>query len=250
MEHGACIRSARPRQPLRERPRNSVQLHRHSRKARGFLMARNSDDLLRDILQGASDVAEYVSVIEYVTFVALPRGMLERQCCGHAGRGAVPQAGPCRRDRFLADRRPVQRRLQRRQADPEVTCRTISAPYETRSDPERDRPHARTTPRPGAPDPDAAAGRRRDRLGRNLEDAGEGRRSLPRAGRFPQGRERGRAPHWIMRSTQGREEEGQRFGSSNRGDQRPHVRPRPFQRRSAHAAMRPGLWYAFCDPAL
>lgn len=76
------------------------------------------------------------------------------------------------------------------------------------------------------------------------------RRSLPRAGRFPQGRERGRAPHWIMRSTQGREEEGQRFGSSSRGDQRPHVRPRPFQRRSARAAMRPGLWYAFCDPAL
>lgn len=102
-------------------------------------MARNSDDLLRDILQGASDGAEYVSVIEYVTFVALPRGMLERQRCGHAGRGTVPQAGPCRRDRFLADRRPVQRRLQRSQADPEVTCRTISAPYETRSDPERDR---------------------------------------------------------------------------------------------------------------
>jgi hypothetical protein len=51
-------------------------------------------------------------------------GMLERQCGRHARGDALAQARLRRRDRVQSNRRPSDRRIRRRQADPEVRRRT------------------------------------------------------------------------------------------------------------------------------
>lgn len=86
--------------------------------ARGRLPGARQHDNTR--MRQMAEVTYYVALPFVFSDDGVAAGDPAECLSGDARGGALPQAGPCWRHRFLADRGSIQRRLQRRQADPEV----------------------------------------------------------------------------------------------------------------------------------